>query len=567
MSEYPNGNKITTKKSKSESSPNIKYHESFDLSNLFMSSGLYVENVDHIENTLHFYCKSSDSLGVCTYCGYKSKKVHSRYQRDIHDLSILGRKVLLTLEVRKFFCKNSNCSKRTFAEQPGNEIFRYRRRTRRCETAVIRQGLSVSSGMASKLLSFSGIVLSRSTILRDLHHLRPSAYKDVEEIGIDDWAWRKGLSYGTIVIDLHHKRPIDLLDNRAESSFRSWMENHNKVSLVSRDRSTEYSSAIRSIDRPIIEVADKFHLIKNMSDRFTKLIGEHYSDYRNVIRESQIVKERLMYNELKDLESSLKSERKDSRMVKFIEVKKLQLKGTRPSEIAKKLGIARQTVIKFCEMGILPERNNKHRNKYHLYSKYVENEAATGKALVKIYHEICQMGFKGSLSPFYEHYKYLSDGHKGYRAKDYKPIIKKAETRSLLVPIKLLSSMVTHSIFSKKRSLEDEQLIELLSRFTWFNQMYEASTAFYELITGNDPDALIRWMRKFWKTKVNTLKAFITGIKMDFKAVKNTIKYNITNGITEGFVNKLKVVKRVMYGRAGLDLLKRKMIMEKILFN
>ena len=75
MSEYPNGNKITTKKSKSESSPNIKYHESFDLSNLFMSSGLYVENVDHIENTLHFYCKSSDSLGVCTYCGYKSKKV------------------------------------------------------------------------------------------------------------------------------------------------------------------------------------------------------------------------------------------------------------------------------------------------------------------------------------------------------------------------------------------------------------------------------------------------------------------------------------------------------------
>jgi transposase len=127
--------------------------------------------------------------------------------------------------------------------------------------------------------------------------------------------------------------------------------------------------------------------------------------------------------------------------------------------------------------------------------------------------------------------------------------------------------MVTHSIFSKKRNIEDEQLIELLSRFTWFNQMYEASIAFYELITGNDPDALIRWMRKFWKTEVNTLKAFITGIKMDFKTVKNTIKYNITNGITEGFVNKLKVVKRVMYGRAGLDLLKRKMIMEKILFN
>lgn len=81
------------------------------------------------------------------------------------------------MEVRKFFCKNSNCSKKTFAEQSCNEIFRYR--------------------------------------------LRPSAYKDVEEIGIDDWAWRKGLSYGTIVIDLRRKRPIDLLGNRAESGFRS----------------------------------------------------------------------------------------------------------------------------------------------------------------------------------------------------------------------------------------------------------------------------------------------------------------------------------------------------------
>ena len=179
----------------------------------------------------------------------------------------------MTLEVRKFFCKNANCSKKTFAEQPGNEIFRYRRRTRRCETAVIRQGLSVSSGMASKLLSFSGIVLSRSTILRDLHRLRPSEYKDVEEIGIDDWAWRKGLSYGTIVIDLCRMQPIDLLGNRTENSFRTWMENHERVTLVSRDRSSAYSSAIGSIDRPIMEIADKFHLVKNMSERFTRLIG------------------------------------------------------------------------------------------------------------------------------------------------------------------------------------------------------------------------------------------------------------------------------------------------------
>lgn len=97
--------------------------------------------------------------------------------------------------------------------------------------------------------------------------------------------------------------------------------------------------------------------------------------------------------------------------------------------------------------------------------------------------------------------------------------------------------------------------------------MYEAAKSFYCIITGTETDKLIRWMKEFWNTNLQTLKTFLLGIRKDYKAIKNTIKYNITNGITEGFVNKLKVVKRSMYGRAGLELLKIKMVMENVLFN
>ena len=97
--------------------------------------------------------------------------------------------------------------------------------------------------------------------------------------------------------------------------------------------------------------------------------------------------------------------------------------------------------------------------------------------------------------------------------------------------------------------------------------MYEATQAFYKIITGNDKMALIKWMKQYWKTKLRTLKAFIVGIKMDYKAVINTIKQNITNGITEGFVNKLKEIKRNMYGRATIKLLKNKLVLEHIFFN
>ncbi|WP_018464268.1 transposase, partial [Segatella paludivivens] len=86
-------------------------------------------------------------------------------------------------------------------------------------------------------------------------------------------------------------------------------------------------------------------------------------------------------------------------------------------------------------------------------------------------------------------------------------------------------------------------------------------------ITGTDSCRLIRWMKKYWKTKIRTLKTFLIGVKFDYRAILNTIKENVTNGITEGFVNKLKAVKRTMYGRASIKLLRRKMVLEHIFFN
>lgn len=97
--------------------------------------------------------------------------------------------------------------------------------------------------------------------------------------------------------------------------------------------------------------------------------------------------------------------------------------------------------------------------------------------------------------------------------------------------------------------------------------MYEATESFYVVIKGSETVNLIRWMRRFWKTSISSLKTFLIGIKRDFHAVRNTIRLNISNGVTEGFVNKLKTIKRTMFGKAGLELLKNKLVLEHLLFN
>ena len=566
MFKYPNGDKVTTKKSEYGNLVTTKLPECDGISEIYLSSGLLVQNIEQSGGMLYVYATSSSEEGTCPYCGQKSKKVHSRYVRVIHDLSILGYGAVIHLGVRKFFCQNHECAKTTFAEQPGTEVFRYRRRTCRCEVAVARHGISASSNSASRLLSLLGIPVSSSTVLRDLHRMHPSSYEDVREVGVDDWAWRKGVTYGSIVIDLKEGWPIDLLGDRDTDSFREWMQGHVQVGLVSRDRSTDYSSAIAALDRTVTEVADKFHLVKNIYDRFGKLIAEHYDDYRRAVRKDEEVEE--VVQESTGGKTS-KPQKTDSRDIMFREVKELQSKGFKPTAISKKLGIARQTATKYCKMEILPARNSKLRNQYYRYDKYVEQECAKGRPMCSVFEEIKSQGFSGSLTPFYDHYKYLSDGHRGYRPKGWKPVTENhpKDNRSELVPIKALTAMVDKAIRQKDMTEEEIDTMRILNTLGWFREMYDATKKFHAVITGSDTAELIRWMKRFWKTSIATLKTFIIGIMKDFKAVRNTIRLNVTNGITEGYVNKLKAVKRLMYGRAGIELLKNKLVLEHVLFN
>lgn len=198
--------------------------------------------------------------------------------------------------------------------------------------------------------------------------MSPSAHPDVRRIGIADWSQRKGRIYGSVIIELDRSMNIDLLDDREQESFGIWLEKHRSVELTSRDRSTNYSAAIASSGRKITEVADKFHLIKNIQDRFTKVLSEHYSDYRLMVRNEEQAtgcpNENFVDSKKEGDASNDFQKKTDSRQVMFDEVKELQAKGLKPATISRKLGISRQTATKYCSMNFLPQRGSKHRNGY-----------------------------------------------------------------------------------------------------------------------------------------------------------------------------------------------------------
>ena len=543
MQKTPNSLKDTTKFSITANCAPQK----FDINTFFKDSMLNVDSIDYNADGIVIHVSCPLPNGICPYCGSVSDKVHSTYVRHPADLPILGRNVRLNARMRKFFCKNESCRYKTFAEQPGNELFRHRRRTRRCEGLVYRAALSQSSESASAELTAAGVAISGSSVLRDLHRLNIPASPEVSSVGVDDWAKRKGFDYGSILVDLESGRPLGLLEDRDSASFGQWLEKHTAVGVVSRDRATSYSSAVAATGRNIMEVADRFHLYKNMSDLTDTVVSLHYGDYAEAARSQ----------ECKDVDDSAHADRRlGYREGLFNEAKALQREGLAPNEAAKRLGIAPQTAKKYYRVAVFQPPKPKNTLDYTMVDEMATQALSYGEKTSAVYRKAVELGFQGSSNAFRYHYRHLiSGGHHG-------------KCNAGLMPIKALKRAIGKFIGEEEMTQKEYETIQTLRSFKWFNEISLAAKSFYGLFETRSVKGFKDWIRHYSKSGEKNILSFVEGIKADFKAVANCIlNPSISNGIVEGFVNKLKLIKRIMYGKAKIPLLEKKLVMPYLLFN
>ena len=479
------------------------------------------------ENMLLVNAQSHNIKSHCPVCGHISHKVHSIYTRRLQDMPCAGIPVNLNIELRKFFCNNSQCDRLIFAE-PISGIKHYSRRTGRVEDMLVKMGAEVSSSKCSYLSSIVGVPVSTSTALRMISKATLPDISEVSIIGIDDWAYRKGAIYGSIIVDMEKGKVIDVLCDRECDSMMKWLKKHQKVTLVSRDRATNYSSAIALSGRNIDEVADRFHLIKNMSDCVDRIICRNYKkiaiqgDSSNITASGH---QQEIFNAIKDLQS-----------------KQMSI-----SKIANEIGVARQTVRKYIAYDAIPPRASFPRNNYFQYEDYVFAEQLKGKSLRKIYYEIKEMGFSGSSTPFYDYIK--------KRKNTYGKSV-------TLPPLKISSSLCGTRLFCLSKE-EKHTMRILLASNKWLRELKQCARMFHDIIMGKDSDALDDWMKQAKAIGIKHLNSFVYGVERDIAAIKNAIIYHWSNGIVEGHVNRLKNIKRQMYGRAGLELLKRKVVLAR----
>jgi len=204
---------------------------------------------------------------VCPECQQASRRIHSRYRRRLNDLPWEGVPVRIELRVRRFFCETEDCGHHIFTERLPKTVQRYARRTCRLSEALERIALVLGGSAGSRLAEQWGILASGPTLLRQLRRkVIFSSAQAPRVLGIDDWAWRKGRRYGTILCDLERSKVVDLLPARSAESTAQWLRAHPGTEIVSRDRASLYAEAVTKAAPHAVQVADRWHLLHNMSE-------------------------------------------------------------------------------------------------------------------------------------------------------------------------------------------------------------------------------------------------------------------------------------------------------------
>ena len=520
-----------------------------DIPNLLYSSC----QIDKVSKSIFIELTLISTESACPCCGNISDHHHSNYQRKVTDLSWGELSVTLLLNSNKFFCRYEECPQKVFCERLGRAIKKYARKTSRLLERLKVIALSVGCNPGSRLLSKMSYVVSSSTLLKMLHGIKTEKHKVPKILGVDDWAYRKGGIYGTILVDLEERRPIDLLPDRTASTLKKWLLAHPGVKIVSRDRSGAYAEGTRQGAPKVIQIADRWHLLKNLKEALQKLIEKSSKEVRETSWYFEgIEKQKNLVVEMEQKKRKMGCQEKKSSMqtrysLIFSEVKKLHAQGLGKKTIARKLCMSRNTVKRYLRYEEYPGKSlpevkaNSARMHYQRIRELWEN----GEKSVKKIWDIL-----------------TADGHDVSRPSVYYVTtkFKETKTRVSLMPVinwnaRKLSGLLLQ--YQNEMKANEYRYIKKLCQIQpKIGNARKLSLGFRSMLAKRKGERLRTWIKSCKESGIIELSSYARTIKRDYAAVKAAATYDWSNGQVEGQVNRLKNIKRQMYGRAGFELLK-----------
>jgi transposase len=506
--------------------------------------------------------RTSCVQAACPQCHSFSIRIHSHYDRKLADLPWNGIPVHIRLHTRRFFCDAADCGQRIFTERLPNTVASYGRRTRRLSDAFDWFTLALGGEAGARLARRVGILTSGETLLRQLRHRTFERPTTPRVLGIDDWAWRKGRRYGTILCDLERHAVIDLLPDRTAESVAAWLRTHPGIEIISRDRGSAYAEAARKAAPAAVQVADRWHLLRNLSDALqgfleskhallaqgAKAVSAPLQPPAEILSSAVPVPSAPIPTPLSHAEQ-LSQTKRGRRLARYKAVMGLLTEGVSQSDIARRLGVGRRTVRRWMRVGSFPERARvKRRSALDRFVGYVEQRYQDGcHNAAQLWRELREKGFRGNHGTVRKWVHHLRP----------KP------TRVRAGPLQTGRSTVTGSPRQTAWMLLQQPpealpyLEEISRRCPEIAAAAAVAREFARMLCEQDARPWPAWLRS---AKTTALARFATSLQRDEAAVLAAMRLPWSNGQVEGQVHRLKLIKRQMYGRANFDLLRLRVV-------
>lgn len=551
----------------------------------------------------------------CPGCRMPATRVHSRYRRRIADRPWNGVRVQIQLSTRRWFCDAPDCSRMIFTERLPGVVRRYARRTED-QSAILRLLAYALGGEAgARTAAALAIPVSPDTLLRQLRGRGPFRGPAPRVLGVDDFAFLRGQRYGTLLVDLETHEPVDLLPDRSAETLAAWLREHPGVEIISRDRASSYTEGARQGAPDAVQVADRWHLLKNLAEALGNVLAREHAALHaaaqapaggdtptesapattpesapalpsdpdaagastaDAASETEPMREKAPAGATPDAEvpaaeapsaswdrrsrreREQSAQSRERRLALYNQIVQLDAQGLSHREIARHLGISHTTVAKYLAAGSFPERKARANPPGSLepYAAYLRTRWEAGCHQARqLWKELQQQGYTGKATAVWRFTQ-------AWRTEPGGKPKAGAVIRDPSVPANPSPRAVVWWLLcpQKRTAAQTVFVAQLLAANEPIHLAYTLVAEFFGLVRERKAEQLPAWMERAEASGLPDLIGFCNGVRRDWEAVKAGLSLPWSNGPVEGQVNRLKLIKRQMYGRAGFALLRGRVL-------
>ncbi|MWA16185.1 ISL3 family transposase [Streptomyces sp. BA2] len=485
---------------------------------------------------------------VCPDCTTASGRVHSTYERHLADGPVGGQAVRIDLTVRRLYCENAGCARRTFAEQVRGLTVRYGRRTPAAQRVLEAVAIALAGRAGSRLAIVLNTRVSRMTLLRAVMNVPDPAWNVPRVLGVDDFATRRGQHYGTVLIDCETHRPLDLLPGRDAATLATWLREQPGSAVICRGRAGAYAEGARAGAPDAVQVADRFHLWQNLGTALERSVRRHSHCLKAAGTSADGLVNDTGAAEVEQFMSPIEARIRE----RHATIHRLLAQGHGIREIARELHMGGNTVRRTARAAapeeLLSGRHQPRRSQLDPYKAHLDQRWAQGFTnAVHLHAELRAFGYQGGYQPI----------------SDYLQPRRRRRIR-VVAPAPPGVRQVTGWMMRHPEHLgieERRQLTALLARCPGLTALNRHVRAFAETLTTRSGQHLKDWIIATNVEDLPGLSTFAHGLEKDWEAVVQGLTTRWNSGPVEGRVNHIKMIKCQMFGRAGLSLLRKRVLL------